>query len=233
MVLASQYLFFHKVTQLHSTGAGENIIWRQTIFTYSWPFATWGVFTWAQLASDRWALGLFSTTQDVGCYAVLFQLGYYPMSIVTAMALQLLAPIFFERAGDGIISLRNAHVSRLILRTTGMILGLSSIAFFFTLLFHEQLFHIFAAQEYAGISYLLPWMTLSGGIFAAGQTVSLNLMSQLRTNMMAVAKVATSSFGILLNFIGADFFSSTGIVFANLTFSICYTIWMFMISRKA
>jgi hypothetical protein len=37
-----------------------------------------GLFTWLQLASDRWALNAFTSVADVGGYAVLYRMGYAP-----------------------------------------------------------------------------------------------------------------------------------------------------------
>ena len=66
-------------------------------WAYSWPFSTFGIFTWVQLASDRWALGMFGSTRDIGLFAVLFQVGYYPASLATGLAMQFLAPILYQR----------------------------------------------------------------------------------------------------------------------------------------
>ena len=107
IVLWSQYLFFRRAVLAGTTSLGDASVWRRKIWDYSWPFASWGLFTWAQLASDRWSLEFFSTTRDVGLYAVLFRLGYYPMQMASGMALQFLAPIFYQRAGDEI---GRAHV---------------------------------------------------------------------------------------------------------------------------
>ena len=226
LVLGSQYVFFCKIVPKNLTKADKENSWQKQIWKYSWPFATWGVFYWAQSASDRWALKLFSTTQEVGRYAVLFQLGYYPISMVTGMAIQLLAPIFYQRAGDANDSQRNANVSNLSWRLTSFALGVTGAAFLLTFLFHTQIFQVFVTKEYASVSHLLPWMLLAGGVFAAGQTITLNLMSQMKTRTMIVAKVITALFGVLLNFVGAYLLGIEGIVFASVLFSVLFSVWM-------
>jgi O-antigen/teichoic acid export membrane protein len=84
---------------------------RRKMWIYARPFSTWGVFTWSQIASDRWALESFSTTRVVGVYQALYQLGYYPISMASAFLNQLVQPILFSRAGIGTDERRNPHTA--------------------------------------------------------------------------------------------------------------------------
>lgn len=232
LVLGSQYLYFRKIVHKVVTGADRANIWREQIWKYSWPFASWGVFTWAQQVSDRWALGLLATTQEVGLYAVLFQLGYYPISMASATAMQFLTPIVYQRAGNASDRRRNANVTNLSWRLTGLALGFTGAAFLVALLFHGQLFLIFVAKEYALVSHLLPWVILAGGVFAASQTIGLNLMSQMKTHAMMTAKIVTALLGVTFNFAGAYLFGIEGIVIAGMVFSMTYFLWMARLSIK-
>jgi O-antigen/teichoic acid export membrane protein len=225
LVLGSQFAFFRRIAHANAAAA-EPRHWQRQIWAYSWPISAFGAFTWLQLASDRWALELFTTTQEVGTYAALFQLGYYPMSMASTMAMQFLAPIFYQRAGDASDGRRNADVDRLSWKLTGVSLGATAIAVALALLFHRQIFQILVASAYAGVSHLLPWMLLAGGIFAAGQAIALNLMSQMRTQAMMGAKIATALAGVALNLAGAHWLGIDGIVLAAVLFSVLYFSWM-------
>jgi O-antigen/teichoic acid export membrane protein len=124
-------------------------------------------------------------------------------------------------------------VNRLSWNLTGFVLGATGAAFLLSLLFHRQIFEVLVASEYAAVSRLLPWMLLAGGIFAAGQTIALNLMSQMRTRAMMAAKIATALMGVALNFAGAYWLGITGIVIAAVLFSILYFAWMAMFSVRS
>lgn len=231
LVLASQYVFFRN-TIGEETGVKKEGDWRGKIWEYSWPFASWGIFSWAQQSSDRWALSLFGTTHDVGLYTVLCQLGYYPISLVTGIAMQLLAPIFFQRAGDGSDSRRNAIVNNLSWRLTWIALGVTCVAFCAALSFHGWIFQILVATQYGAISHLLPWVLLAGGLFSAGQSLALGLMSQIKTRTMVVVKIVTALLGVAFNFVGAYIHGIEGVVFACNLFSVAYLLWMAIIARR-
>jgi O-antigen/teichoic acid export membrane protein len=232
LVLASQYVFFRKIVPKNVTGTSNGRIWLDQIWKYSWPFVSWGIFSFAQQASGRWALVLYTSTQEVGLYAVLYQLGYYPISMATGLAVQFLAPIFYQRIGDASDSRRNTDVYNLGWRLTWLALGGTCAAFLLALLFHSEIFRYFVANKYAPVSQLLPWMLLAGGVFAAGQTIELNFMSQMKTRTMLLTKIITSQLGVIFNFAGAYLFGIAGIVFANVLFCSLFTICMAILSVK-
>lgn len=233
LVIGSRSIFFLKIIPNKVDLGEKESNWRDQILKYSWPFATWGVFYWAQSASDRWALKLFASSEEVGMYAVLFQLGYNPMAMATGMAMQFLTPILFQRAGDATDSIRNFNVNTLSWRLTWLSLGLTGIFFMVSFLLHTQIFSIFVSKEYASISNLLPWMLFAGGIFAAGQTISLNLMSKMETHRMMSAKIITALLGVVCNFAGAYFLGIKGVVFAGVIFSILNIVWLMVLSKKS
>ena len=174
---------------------------------------------------------MFASTRDIGLFAVLFQLGYYPASMATGLAMQFLAPILYQRSGRATDPTRNMNVSRLSSRVTQLVVAVTCAAFVFTLFFHKLILTALVAPEYVSVSPYLPWMLLSGGLFAAGQTISLNLMSQLKTRAMIAAKVVTALLGILLNFAGVYWYGIAGIVIASNLFSMSFLVWMAVLAN--
>lgn len=232
LILCSQRVFLRKIAAVGiasaATPAGH---WRRKMLEYSWPFSAYGLFTWAQLASDRWALELFSTTRNVGLYAVLFQLGNYPVAMANTIAMQFFMPILYQRAGDATDIRRNAGVNRLSWRLAWMALSVTGIAFLLSLLLHELIFRVLVAPAYWSVSHLLPWMMLAGGTFAAGQAISLDLMSQMKTRKLILAKIVTAVLGIASNFAGAYWYGVAGVVGAAIVVSVSYLVWMAALSR--
>jgi O-antigen/teichoic acid export membrane protein len=231
IVSVSQSIYFRKVVPHSAQWIDRQHVWQTKIWAYSWPISVFGLFTWFQMVSDRWVLGLFRSKEEVGMYAALFQLGYNPIAMATGMAVQFLEPIFFQRSGDGSDAQRNAHVSRLGLRLTGLALGFTGIAFCFAGLFHAQIFEIFVDRQYREVSYLFPWMVLSGGIFAASQTIALNLMSQNKTYKMMPFKIGTALLGIMLNIFGGYYYGIVGIAIASAIFSVSCLCSMIALSK--
>lgn len=225
LVLGSQIFFFRKIMP-SNTSSLINKNWQNKIWQFSWPIGVFGIFTWMQLVSDRWALQVFSSTRDVASYAVLYQLGYYPISLLNGMAMQFLVPILYQRAGDASDSRRNADVNRLSWQLVWLSLGLTGVAFLVVILLHAQIFMILVAEEYRTDSYLLPWMIIAGGMFASGQSLASNLLAQMKTREITAAKIVTAIFGLTLNFAGAYLYGITGIVYAGVLFSIAYFLWM-------
>lgn len=226
LVTGSQFFFLRRLIPPQGEKSQATANWARQILSYSWPFSAWGAFTWAQQVSDRWALQAFASTHEVGLYAVVFQLGYVPIGLATGMAMSFLGPILYQRAGSAEDHTRNISVHRIAWRITFVGLFVTVLAFVFAFLLHEWVFHLLVAAKYHAVSYLLPWMVLAGGIFAAGQMLAIKLMSEMKPAAMIVAKIVTAILGVGLNIYGASQFGLQGVVAALVAFSGIYFFWM-------
>lgn len=236
LVIVSQLWFFRRITQptagaltARAEGLGH---WESCMFNYAWPIATWGIFTWAQMSSERWGLQVFGTTQDVGLYAVVYQLGYTPITILTGLMVQLVAPVLFQRAGDASDAARVKHVHTLNWRLTMGALLLTGIATLCTLALHRWIFHWLVAPDYREISWLLPGMVMAGGLFATGQFATISLLSDVETRHLIAPKIVTALIGVVLNLMGAIGWGITGVVGAGMVASAIYLVWILWLVRK-
>jgi O-antigen/teichoic acid export membrane protein len=235
LVLYSQWWFFRRsvrpTTKLISNGARLPRRWETQMFAYAWPFAIWGTFTWAQMASDRWALQIFASIHEVGLYTVLYQLGYYPITLLTGLMVQLVAPVFFQRAGDASDPSRIRQVHDLNNWLTIVALLLTGIAALLAYTLHGRIFAWLVAPEYRAISWLLPGMVLAGGLFAAGQIAVIYLLSGTKTRSLIAPKIVTSVVGVLMNMVGAAWFGIWGVVVGSIITSGVYLIWILYLVR--
>lgn len=229
-VTGSQFIFLRRLIPPQCTASGDSTQWVRRMWTYSWPFSAFGIFTWVQQSSDRWALEAFTTTHEVGMYSVLFQLGYTPISMATGLVVSFVAPILYQRSGDATDSVRNANVHRLAWHITLCSLIITVIGFVFVLVLHGWIFRLLVASQYQSVSYLLPWVVLAGGIFAAGQVLGLKLMSDMKPAAMTLAKIVTALLGVLLNIYFASVAGLNGVVGALVGFSVIYFIWMLFLT---
>lgn len=232
LICGSQFLFLRRSLGRQTPGAEPETDWLAKMWAYAWPFSIWGLFSWAQQVSDRWALQTFGSTEDVGLYAVVFQLGYSPIGLVAGMVVTFLGPILYQRSGNATDGLRNESVHRLAWRITGVALATTLLGFFAALVLHGWMFDLLVASRYRAASPMLPWMVLAGGIFAAGQMLALKLLAEMRSAAMTVAKIATAILGILLNLYGAAHFGAEGVVAALIACSVVYFIWMAWLARR-
>jgi O-antigen/teichoic acid export membrane protein len=227
IVFASQvYFIVRQIVPLAGSAAIDERRWIQAMLRYGWPFAAWGIFTWAQMASDRWALGLFGTAADVGYYAVLYQLGFYPILTASMLIGQVLSPLLFARAGDASNQSRVTGAVRLNAQMAGIMLGLTVLGTAVAAAVHPLVGRLLLAEQYRGMTHYLPWVVLAGGAFATGQIMSTFFMISNRSSALAVPKIVTAVAGVLMNFAGAKWFGIRGVIGASILFGVIYCAWV-------
>lgn len=210
--------------------SGRAYFWEKRILSFSWPFPIWGVFYWMQSSSDRWSLERFSNTAEVGQYAVLFQLGYAPISLATAMAATFLAPILYQRFSLNHDFAKRHSVNDISWNTTKLIIGCTVLGFMVAMFCHQWIFQLLVAEPFRKASFLFPWIVLAGGLFSAAQMLSLKLMAEMRTQQLLVIKVFTAVLGTGFNILGGWLYGIAGVTAGTLLFSLVYLIWITLIA---
>lgn len=236
VILLSQWRYFHPIRRL---GASQKSLdsggrdWRAEIWRYSWPFGSWGIFSWAQRASDRWALAFFAGLDEVGLYAVVYQLGYYPVTIATDMGARLIAPIFFDKAGDGTDQERAQQVRTVSYRIFAIVLTLTFFATAVTHLIEPYVLDIFLADAFSSIEGVLPVIVFSGGLYAGAQILTLILMTEMKTRRMVRGRIVIALVALALNFFAAYHFGIIGIVWAGVLASSFHIAWILRLIYSA
>lgn len=71
-----------------------------------------------------------------------------------------------------------------------------------------------------------------GGLFAAGQTIALNLMSLMKTREMLSLKIGTSLVGVGLNVAAGYWYGVSGVVFAGIASAGIYLLWAMYLAGR-
>jgi O-antigen/teichoic acid export membrane protein len=235
LVFVSQLTFFWRtiLSQVRWLASDWDAVRRKVaeVWGYSWPFVTWGLFTWAQSSSDRWALEAFRQKADVGVYQVLYQIGYSPIVLITGYIVVVAGPILFTRVGQGgPAELNNAWsvLKRIIAASLAGTVFASAIA----ACFRHTILSLLVAAPYRGGAPLLPFLTLDAGLFATGQFATLQLMCNSRTKMLIAPKIVTAVLGISANLVGSYCWGLLGVCAAGAVTSSVYFLWILRIARK-
>lgn len=236
-VLFSQWRFFrNKVFALASAeprcGSSARVARRKEMVAYSWPFTMWGVLGWVQFSVDRWVLEVFQGTSHVGHYQALFQIGYYPLALVSGFVTQVAYPWLFAQAGDGSEPGRVRAATTRVMWVTGLMLALTAALATASLLEHRRVFALVAAPRYGLVSGLLPLVVLSSGIFFAGQMLNFVPLIRLSSRALLAPKIGTAVLALAADPLGAYCMGLKGVVLGNLATSTAYAIWMCWVGRR-
>jgi O-antigen/teichoic acid export membrane protein len=235
VVVFSEHYYYRFVSGSSNSslivGKADSRIGRN-ILSYSWPFAAWGVFGWIHMSCDKWALQAFHGTETVGAFAVVSQLAIFPLIFGSGFLSSLFTPIAFQRAGD--MSDRNDIVSAikvLVLMTGVYILGvLVLIALFY--MFHYPLVLFISNKEFAGLSFLLPWLTVAWALFYLGQTLSIFGMLANRPKSYIVPKLVSALVAGISTFYFSENIGPGGVVWGLAIAGFVYALWCAIIARN-
>jgi len=199
---------------------------------YGLPFAAWGAIAWLQQNSDRWFLVALTDIKEVGVYQILYQLGYYPLALLSGLVGQLLGPVLFGRAGDGNDPARLLPVRRLVRR-----LGIHTLVGTFVMTImasfsHRMIFALLVPQEYRAVSHFLPLVVLASGLFATGQVLAFDALIQMRSHALMAPKIGCALLATALNYVGALTAGLAGVVYANVLSSAAYAAWIFALTLQ-
>jgi O-antigen/teichoic acid export membrane protein len=231
IILVSQSFSFNSLFTKMSIDKISIYKWKNKIWTFSKPAMYYNIFSWLQISSDRWAIESFIGTAEVGLYITVLQLGWAPINIITTLSLNFISPIFFQQSGNAMDKDRNAGVNRASWFIIKILIFFFVIYFTLSLFTHEYIYQYLVSEKYRKISYLLPWMILSGGLFSLSQVLVLKIQSDLEPSKLILPKIIIALIGFLFNFVGAYHFGLNGIIGGMICFSMLSFIWYAIINK--
>jgi O-antigen/teichoic acid export membrane protein len=237
VVVFSQSIFLKRLVSNLQEKKSDNLSttpndWYGKMIKFSLPFSYWGIFSWAQSISDRWALETFSSIEEVGQFAVVYQVGYGSIIMLNKVATSLISPILYERSGELGQTAKTVKVHKTAWHITYAAILVSLLAWIVVIFSHQDIFKILVAPEYQEVSKYLPWLILAGGLFSSGQVLSIKILSELSSKKLLPIKIITAILAVLLNFLGAAQFGLAGVVGAMVLFSTIYLVWVMVTARN-
>lgn len=228
LALTSQAFFFPPKLAAgegtESNAAADRDV-RRRMIAYSVPLGLVGVSFATQMAGERWALAYFASVAAVGQYAVLFQLGYYPVITISNALVQFISPIIFSSAGDGRSRAGRERTRRLTYRLLAAVavaaLGCTAAAW----LLHDLIFAILVDAEYRDVSRLLPLVVLSAGLVALGQVASLSRLAETKSGALLAPRVLSATVAVLASAIGAHTSGVRGVLIAGILGGAVFATW--------
>jgi O-antigen/teichoic acid export membrane protein len=206
---------------------------KRDVVLFSMPFVSTGIVSWLQSASDRWILQWFSDSTTVGFYAVLFQIGYYPVSIINGMLVQYLYPIILDRVGDGKDWNRLVGGIRLLAwGITGFIL-ISIISLAVGFVFHNEIFQIATAKQFWVVSNKLWLVMLWAALFGLGQILGLIPIILNRPQILVLPKIIAAIFMMILSAVFVRDYGLSGVIVAGIASSFILFSFIALISFRS
>ena len=227
IVTISQFIFLNRIKR-NQLLAEQNINhdWGKKIWSFSWPFYATNLFGWAQQSSSRWFLERYATKEDIGFYAVISQIGFTPILTLTTLFVTFLTPIYFSRVGDATNKIQNDSVKKLTSMLAISTLILIIISVIIAIIYHKSIFSLLVNEKYLSVSRYLPWMLLSGGLFALAQIYSLRLQSLFMMDKLVFSGIIISIAGVIFSFICTKYAGVFGAIFGSFLFSTTYLFLM-------
>ncbi len=230
VVLVSQYAFYKRrieVPLVADQGSRSNPDeWQHRMFRYSLSLMAVGVLAWGQLVSDRWGLKLFRGSDEVGYYAALYQIGFYPLLLLSGAVQQVVSPIFFSWTATGKDSGGLDRARSEAIRLAIVVVGFTLIGGAIAWLLREPIVELLLGEDFHRFAGLLPIFVLAGGFFAGAQVLASVALLEVRPAALVLPRSVTAVMAVALNLGAAYRFGVTGVAVSVLFSTIVYLIWV-------
>jgi O-antigen/teichoic acid export membrane protein len=234
LILIIQIIHFQKIIfKMNRLVKGiEFTDWSKKIYNFSYPFAIWGIFTWFQMSSDRYFLGYFISSENVAKYAIIFQLGYYPPSILIGNFVQTITPIFYQKISQKDNFETPEESSKIIIKMSLYSFLLVILGFICIFFLSNFIINLLSHNKYNEVAKYLPFMFLSGGIISTAQIISIDYQSKMKMKELMWIKILTSLIGVVCSYYFIKNFGFVGSIYSSIVFSFSYLLTLLYFKSK-
>lgn len=183
--------------------------------SYALPILIWSVFVWAQGMSYRWYLGIYSTSADVGSFAVMSTLALVPITSLTGVMGTYLLPKFFVKNGD-FRTIKDQVLKATLGLCVFLILCLLIVTFF-----KDTYVRLLSDEKYVVDSWMLPYMFFSLIFFAVGTVFSYIVHVRRDTKKLLAANIVPGFFALTA---GGGLIAKYGLDGAVVSFVLTYML---------
>lgn len=191
------------------------------IFKYASNFSIWGLFFWLQNFCDKWILNNQSSSADVAIYAVYYQYGFFPFTMISSIISQYITPLYFSKLGDreGLKRFMQQFLPGLIIA----VIGAQIIIPLAAKLLAPHVIPLLTNASYLKQIQVFPLIVVAGIFFCFAQILAVpllnaDLVTKVRTPKIASSVLAVVLFAILVPRYGIWGIASTLILINGLYF---------------
>ncbi len=193
----------------------SNIDWQSKISSFTLPLITLGLLNWLRIAVEKWGLVFFTNYDEaVGFYSIIYQFGYYPISLLINLLANYLRPIYFDKAGDNQKRLKSTYILGVKIFIFSFLI--LSFLIFIVFTYRENIFQIILDEKYKSVAYLIGPMMMSALLNESTSFVTLLIQTKKETKPLLFPNTSIYLSGIILAIFGAYFYGLYGVVFASL-----------------
>ncbi len=193
----------------------REVDWQKKIISFSRPLIIIGSLNWIRIAAEKWGIIFFTNYDEaLGYYAIIYQFGYYPISLLINLLTNYLKPIYFERAGDNKERLLSTYI--LGIKIFISILIAFTFLIYFVFNYRDIIFDIILDDKYKSVSYLIGIMMMSSLLNESTSFVTLLMQTKRDTKTLLKPNALSYILGLLLTLTGAYLYGLYGVVLASL-----------------
>jgi len=220
---------------LRSTGEMSGLEKRnlgKDLFSFSWPFFVYGVFSWLYESCDRWSLQYHFGSEVVGAFSVAGQLAMYPLILISGFLGMLFSPIAYQRAGalDSGKALRAGN--RLLFFMALIYVACCGCLIAGYALIHEQIVLLVSGSSYTAFSYLLPGLTAAWSLYYFGHTLTSFGMLANRPKLYILPKFIATGIAAVFSIVLPLWYGPEGVAWALGTAGFVYAAWCLVIACR-
>ena len=180
----------------------KSVDWQSKIISFSRPLIAIGFLNWLRLAAEKWGV-LFFTNYDeaVGFYAIIYQFGYYPITLLTNILINYLRPIYFDKAGNNKKQLISTYILGIKIFITVVIIF--SFLIFLVFNYRDYVFSIILDDKYKSVSYLIGIMMMSALLNESTSFVTLLMQTKKETKPLIMPNAISYLLGLIFVVTGA------------------------------